>query len=92
MLATAISSLSASIAGLSLLGTDGVQPIDAAHALPEVVMRRVRARQPPAPQPPAQREGARAAQPPPAVGPGAAMTFLRAAEQRAADVASLRLA
>jgi geranylgeranyl transferase type-2 subunit beta len=33
------------IAGLSLLGTDGVAPIDAAHALPTKVMERVRAQQ-----------------------------------------------
>ena len=33
------------IAGLSLLGTDGVQPIDAAHAMPVKVMRRLREQQ-----------------------------------------------
>ena len=33
------------IAGLSLLGTDGVEPIDAAHAMPLKVMQRLRKKQ-----------------------------------------------
>ena len=33
------------IAGLSLLGTDGMAPVDAAHAMPVSVMQRLRSQQ-----------------------------------------------
>tara|TARA_B110001452_G_C15109581_1_gene386781 strand:- start:451 stop:687 length:237 start_codon:yes stop_codon:yes gene_type:complete len=33
------------LAGLSLLGTDGMAPVDAAHAMPVSVMQRLRAQQ-----------------------------------------------